>query len=133
MILGDGRNFLLNEHKKFDIITIDPAPPIHRSGTVNLYTQEFLQLCAKRLSENGTFCLWIPDGFKSELSLIIKTQIETWPFSYFWVGPLGRGFYCIGRHVPIKGQMDEFYKFFDQEFIKKDLNKYGKAMSLFVF
>ncbi|MFC1515905.1 hypothetical protein ACFL7E_04005 [Thermodesulfobacteriota bacterium] len=37
--------FFIGTQRAYDVITIDPAPPIYSAGTVNLYTREFLELC----------------------------------------------------------------------------------------
>ncbi len=63
----DGRNFLLVRPKKYDMITIDPAPPIWSAGTVNLYTREFFELCKSRLKDHGIICLWIPSTEAGEM------------------------------------------------------------------
>src|SRR5205814_478889 len=40
----DARNYLLAHPGPYDIVTMDPAPPLHSAGTVNLYTREFFAL-----------------------------------------------------------------------------------------
>jgi spermidine synthase len=92
----DGRNFLLVHHEPYDIIVVDPSPPIHSAGTVNLYTKEFFQLCKSRLSQNGAVCLWLPPAPLSELLMIIRSFTEVFPGSSMW-GPLHYpGLYLIG-------------------------------------
>jgi spermidine synthase len=92
----DGRNFLLVHHEPYDIIIVDPSPPIHSAGTVNLYTKEFFQLCRSRLSKNGAVCLWLPPAPISELLMIIRSFTEVFPASSMW-GPLNYpGLYLVG-------------------------------------
>jgi spermidine synthase len=55
--VDDGRSFLLMRDRKYDVITIDPAPPIYSAGTVNLYAREFICLCRDRLNSGGVLCL----------------------------------------------------------------------------
>ena len=52
-VVGDARNFLLLDHRQYDIINIDPAPPITQPGMVNLHTVEFYRLAKARLKPGG--------------------------------------------------------------------------------
>ena len=94
----DGRNFLLVRSNLYDVITIDPAPPIHSAGTVNLYTREFLELCKSRIHEEGVVCLWLPPGPASELLMVMKTFVNVFPGASLWGGLIYPGFYLIGGH-----------------------------------
>jgi spermidine synthase len=94
----DGRNFLLLNQKAYDVITIDPAPPIYSAGTVNLYTREFLELCKSRITESGVVCLWLPPAPVSELMMIMKTFANVFPGASLWGGLRMPGFYLIGGH-----------------------------------
>ena len=46
---NDGRNFLLLSPDKYDMIIVDPSPPVYNAGTVNLYTREFFTMCKEHL------------------------------------------------------------------------------------
>jgi len=92
----DGRNFLLLNQKAYDVITIDPAPPIYSAGTVNLYTREFLELCKSRITDSGVVCLWLPPAPASELMMIMKTFTNVFPGASLWGGLRMPGFYLIG-------------------------------------
>ena len=94
----DGRNFLLLNQKAYDVITIDPAPPIYSAGTVNLYTREFLELCKSRITDSGVVSLWLPPAPASELMMIMKTFANVFPGASLWGGLRMPGFYLIGGH-----------------------------------
>ncbi len=94
--VGDGRNFLLVNKKSYDVITIDPSPPLYSAGTVNLYTREFLELCKSRLSENGVMCTWIPPDKFSEIAMIIKTFTNVFPGASLWGGIEYPGLFLTG-------------------------------------
>ena len=94
----DGRNFLLLNQKTYDVITIDPAPPVYSAGTVNLYTREFLELCKSRITDTGVVCLWLPPAPASELMMIMKTFTNVFPGASLWGGLRMPGFYLIGGH-----------------------------------
>jgi spermidine synthase len=94
----DGRNFLLLNQKTYDVITIDPAPPIYSAGTVNLYTREFLELCKSRINDTGVVSLWLPPAPASELMMIMKTFTNVFPGATLWGGLRMPGFYLIGGY-----------------------------------
>ena len=94
----DGRNYLAVRKDLYDVITIDPAPPIHSAGTVNLYTREFLELCKARIREEGVVCLWLPPGPASELVMIMRTFVNVFPGASLWGGLTYPGLYLIGGH-----------------------------------
>ena len=90
---GDGRNFLLMRPQRYDVITMDPAPPLWSAGTVNLYTREFFQLCRDRLNPGGIMLAWVPGGEFSECRMIMKTFAAVFPNSWVYGTT---GLYLIG-------------------------------------
>jgi len=60
IIVDDGRRFLMRTSETFDIITVDPPPPIESSGSGLLYSEEFCRLVKARLKENGILAHWVP-------------------------------------------------------------------------
>ncbi len=126
-IENDGRNFLLLTRKKFDVITIDPAPPIWSAGTVNLYTKEFFALCRSRLTPTGVVCLWFPGGTKDEVKSLLRTFDEVFPGTIVWSGSRAYGFYFIGckeEKVPWDRFRNKVDRMFKNKKILRDLAEY---------
>lgn len=98
LFADDGRNFLLTHDGGYDVITIDPAPPLHSAGTVNLYTREFFELCKTKLAPAGIVCMWLPPAPMTESLMIMKTFVNTFPGATLWGGLGFSGFYLIGGH-----------------------------------
>ena len=94
----DGRNFLLVHRGLYDAITIDPAPPLHSAGTVNLYTKEFFEICKAKIHQNGIVSMWLPQAPFTESLLIMKTFVTVFPGASLWGGLGHSGFYLIGGH-----------------------------------
>jgi spermidine synthase len=64
--INDARNaLLLAEKQRFDVIVSQPSHP-WSGGAAHLYTQEFFELVASRLSEDGVFVQWIGLSFVDE-------------------------------------------------------------------
>ncbi|MEE9126430.1 MAG: fused MFS/spermidine synthase, partial [Planctomycetota bacterium] len=59
IVIGDGRNALAREDKKYDLIESDALYPMS-SHSGNVFSVEFFQLCASRLKPGGIMCAWAP-------------------------------------------------------------------------
>lgn len=100
-VANDGRNYLLLSRKQFDVITVDPAPPIWSAGTVNLYSREFFELTKSRLTPGGVVCLWFPEGTEVEVKSLLATFVSVFPHATIWNGPGGWGWYLIATLEPL--------------------------------
>jgi spermidine synthase len=122
----DGRNFLLLRTKRYDVINVDPAPPIWSAGTVNLYTKEFFELCKDRLKDQGIMCLWVPPVQGSEVLLVMKTFHSVFPNARVWRAPRSpvAGFYMMGYCDPKGPAQDGFRKPANEPAILADLNEW---------
>lgn len=97
MHVGDGRNWLLLSGKKYDVITVDPAPPIWSAGTVNLYSREFMALARDALTENGVAQFWVSSVVtKQELRMLLATFRSVFPEGTVWSGDKISGYFLIG-------------------------------------
>lgn len=56
---ADGRQALLHQGRRYDVIEIDALRP-DESMSGNLYSREFFELAAARLKPGGLLCLWAP-------------------------------------------------------------------------
>lgn len=114
MIVNDGRNFLKLTREKFDVITIDPPPPIDAAGVVNLYSREFIELARSRLKDGGIMAHWYPfvgtgsgvDDRETFMSLV-KTFSSAFPCVYIKQGYNKMGLHVIGAAEPVKTSPSE--------------------------
>ncbi|HMP03726.1 MAG TPA: fused MFS/spermidine synthase [Gemmatales bacterium] len=104
---NDARNHLLLHEEPYDVITMDPAPPLHSAGTVNLYTTEFFELCKQRLTSEGVFCLWLPPAAETESLFILRAFARVFPEGSLWAAWDVPGFYLMGGRRPIQPTPDE--------------------------
>jgi len=102
MHIQDGRTFTRWTQKTYDVITLEPMSPI-QAGTVNLYSREFYQLAAKRLSKNGIMMQWLPLHLlgPDDARSILKTFQEVFPHISIWNSFLTRIVLLIGSEEPI--------------------------------
>ncbi|WP_303720606.1 fused MFS/spermidine synthase [Malonomonas rubra] len=80
LIIRDGRNLLMTQSKKYDVIISEPSNP-WQAGNANLFTADFYQLAAAHLKENGLFCQWIGlyDITTGNLRTLTRTFMQTFP------------------------------------------------------
>ncbi len=100
--ITDGRNFVELTTNRYDLITVDPPPPIESSGTSVLYSREFYQASAGRLTERGLMMEWMPasqsvDEFRSH----VRTYKSVFPNVLLAFSPHEQGVYMLGSMAPI--------------------------------
>jgi spermidine synthase len=128
-VTDDGRNYLLMHAKQYDVITVDPAPPLYSAGTVNLYSRNFFQLCRDRLRPGGVMCLWIPPGSSSEVKMIMRTYLEVFEHVGFWSGTARYpGFLLLGSRQPRAGTLDRFRAGLQREAVRNDLLEWSSDL-----
>lgn len=59
IVYEDGRNYLLKNKKKYDIIVNHPLEPFQSSSSI-LFTKNFFDIVERRLTENGVYVQWLP-------------------------------------------------------------------------
>jgi spermidine synthase len=103
VIISDGRNYVRLSREKYDMIAVDPAPPIESAGSVVLYTREFLTEGKARLRPGGTFMLWIPyalplDDFKDH----VRTFAGVFDHVSLVLSPGRHGVFMFGSDAPLE-------------------------------
>jgi spermidine synthase len=103
VIISDGRNYVRLSSKRYDMIAVDPAPPIESAGSVVLYTREFLTEGKARLNPGGVFLLWIPyalpvDDFKAH----VRTVDRVFAHTRVMLSPGRHGAYLLGSDAPME-------------------------------
>jgi spermidine synthase len=85
VIIGDGRSYLLSAKKPYDIIVIDPTPPLYGTGAVNLYTEDFFTTVRDKLSPKGLLLLRVPGSADDDsIKLILRTALEVFNHVSMW-------------------------------------------------
>ena len=124
LYVDDGRNFLLMRSRKYDVIILDPAPPLWSAGTVNLYTKEYFESCRSHLNPGGLMCLWIPPASFSEVRMIMKTYQSIFCDASVWRGPSFPGFYMVSSNWRSSGDTALFRRALGDQKIYEDINEW---------
>jgi hypothetical protein len=82
IVADDGRRFLDDSNQTFDVIVVDPPPPVEAAGSSMLYSREFCEVVKKHLSPDGILQTWYPDDEEdgATTSSIAKALTQTFPF-----------------------------------------------------
>jgi spermidine synthase len=62
LVVDDGRRFLERTPELFDVITIDPPPPVGAAGSSLLYSMELNAIAKRRLAPGGILQQWLPEA-----------------------------------------------------------------------
>lgn len=60
MVIDDGRRFLDRSHDAYDVVTVDPPPPVGAPASSLLYSREFYTLIKRHLRRGGILQVWLP-------------------------------------------------------------------------
>lgn len=101
IVIDDGRRFLRRTSEKFDVITIDPPPPISAAGTSLLYSREFNKLLKAHLTDGGMIQQWFPTSEASwELKAVLTSLALEFPYIRVFESIEGFGHHFIASMEP---------------------------------
>lgn len=100
--VDDGRNFLLLNRQRFDVITADVILPIH-AGSGNLYSREYFTLVRQALEPGGLAMQWVA-GTDEEYRLIARTFLSVFPETTVW----SDGSLLLGSVNPLELRREDF-------------------------
>jgi len=107
IIIDDGRRFLNRTREKFDIVILDPPPPVEAAGSSLLYAREFYDAAKKRLNTNGILQAWFPGGETATLQAVVRSVTESFPYVRCF-SSLGKwGTHILASMEPIESLTDE--------------------------
>ncbi len=101
VVIDDGRRFLERTQSQYDVIAIDPPPPIGAAGSSLLYSREFYSAAKKRMRPGGILAQWYPGGDGATVAAIARALHDSFPYVRTFVGYGGWGIHFLGSMQPI--------------------------------
>jgi len=101
IVVDDGRRFLNRTREKFDVIVIDPPPPIEAAGSSLLYSEEFYAVAKAHLNPNGIMATWVPSGSPESLQAIFRSLVNSFRFVRCFVSVGDLGVHVLASQQPI--------------------------------
>lgn len=101
IVVDDGRRFLARTSEKFDVITIDPPPPVEAAGSSLLYSEDFYKHVKQHLRPGGILQQWFPGGEGRTLSAVTRALAESFPYVRAYRSVEGWGYHFLASSQPI--------------------------------
>jgi len=100
-VVDDGRRFLERSSEQYDVITIDPPPPVEAAGSSLLYTREFYSIVGQHLRPDGILQQWLPDGDAEVRSSVTRAIVESFPYVRLFAYSPDWGYHFLASRQPI--------------------------------
>ncbi len=121
--INDGRNFLLLTPHRYDMITIDPAPPVWSVGLGNIQSKEFYQLMSDRLSDQGVVEAWMLSGLAGDYEATLAAFRSVFPYVAVFRAVSYQAFHVLGSRSPIRISRGRIQKLFSDPALLEDLGE----------
>ncbi|OOV82930.1 MULTISPECIES: fused MFS/spermidine synthase [unclassified Acinetobacter] len=114
LIYTDGRNFLLTQDKKYDLISLE-ITSIWFAGAANLYNKEFYELSEKRLNKEGVLQQWVQLHHMHPIDLVYILNTVRSVYKHVWLYSAG------GQGIIVASNSDEALKSHSLKYPYNDL------------
>jgi spermidine synthase len=101
IVVDDGRRFLERSPEVYDVMVVDPPPPVSAAGSSLLYSREFCETIQRRLSPKGIVQQWIPGGEPVVVASLVKALRDTFPHVRAFRSVEGWGLHLLASFQPI--------------------------------
>jgi spermidine synthase len=101
LVIDDGRRFLETTRETYDLITLDPPPPVEAASTSLLYSKEFYSLVRRRLAPGGILQQWFQGGELVVFAAFARALTESFPYVVAYRSFGGFGVHFFGSDAPI--------------------------------
>ncbi|WP_448090412.1 fused MFS/spermidine synthase [Pseudomonas azerbaijanoccidentalis] len=123
--LRDGRQELLRNPQRYDLITLEPPPP-SAAGVVNLYSRDFYQLAARRLNKQGLVAQWLPLPTQNidDSRSLVRSFLDVYPYASLWTSEFHE-MLLVGSMEPIELDAAKISERFQQDSVRSTLQDVG--------
>ena len=101
VVIDDGRRYLERTHEQYDVITIDPPPPVQAAGSSLLYSKEFYAIIRRRLRPGGILQQWLPGGDAVVRASVARALKESFPYLRVFHSVEGWGYHFLASESPV--------------------------------
>jgi predicted membrane-bound spermidine synthase len=99
--IDDGRRYLERTRDQYDVVTIDPPPPVEAAGSSLLYSVEWYDLLKRRLTPGGVMQQWLPYGDVATLTAVARAVEQSFSHIRIFNSFEGWGFHIIASESPL--------------------------------
>ena len=102
VIIDDGRRFLKRTREKYDVMVIDPPPPVEAAGSSLLYSKDFYEVVKDHLNPGGILQIWFPTGPQTTVQAVLRSLHESFPCVRCFNGVNGWGIHFLASMEPLE-------------------------------
>ena len=102
VVVDDGRRYLERTDRQYDVITIDPPPPVEAAGSSLLYSADFYSVVRERLRPGGILQQWLPIGDKEDLTAVTRALSQSFRYVRVFAYGRGWGFHFLASDKPFR-------------------------------
>jgi spermidine synthase len=129
IVIDDGRSFLERSPEQYDVIVIDPPPPVQAAGSSLLYSKEFYSIAKEHLRAGGILQQWMPDGDRATWASVAKALQESFASVRAFRSPANLGVHFLASTSPIPQEPAAELALHMPASAAKDLVEWGPASS----
>jgi spermidine synthase len=107
MVIDDGRRYLERAKDVYDVITLDPPPPIKAAGSSLLYSREFYAAVRERLATGGILQQWLPRSDPTVQAAVTRALEASFPHVRVFSSVEHWGFHFVASESPIPNRTAE--------------------------
>jgi spermidine synthase len=101
VVIDDGRRYLERTTQSYDLITVDPPPPVEAAGSSLLYSEEFYAVARKRLRPGGILAQWFPEGDAEDFAAVARALRNSFPYVRVFGSLDGWGLHFLASEYPL--------------------------------
>jgi len=104
VVIDDGRRYLERTEQQYDLVTIDPPPPVEAAGSSMLYSKEFYVTIKQRLRPGGILQQWLPESDSVVQASVARALKESFPYvrAFRSVENWGLHFLASDQPIPLR-------------------------------
>jgi len=107
VVIDDGRRYLERMPQQYDVITIDPPPPVEAAGSSLLYSEQFYGIVKRRLRPGGILQQWLPRSDPYVRASVARALKESFPYVRVFPAVEGAGVHFLASALPIPSHTAE--------------------------
>ena len=131
IVIDDGRRFLERTRAQYDLIVVDPPPPVEAAGSSLLYSTKMYDLLKQHLKPHGIVQVWYPGGGDPlVLQAVVRSAATSFPHVCCFVSIHGWGLHILASEDPIEMQTASQLVARMPESAKKDLSEWAPTTNL---
>ena len=101
VVIDDGRRYLARCGRRFDVITVDPPPPVEAAGSSLLYSTEFYALAKAHLNPGGVVHMWSASRDPRTAAAVARSLCRSFPYVRCFGSVEDWGVHLLGSTTPI--------------------------------